>query len=108
MSNSPLPYYPTNPDNPFAPTRCEKCGHILTIGMFPFCPHAKYGGDVIGDEIDVWVKHGLCHEDGSPRRFRSLSELKREAYAQGYSVGGDTPKVNPIIREERNRRGIKY
>lgn len=34
---------------------------------------------VIGDEIDVEVRHGLCWPDGSPRRFRSREEMNRVA-----------------------------
>lgn len=31
---------------------------------------------IIGDEIDVTIRNGLCHADGTPRRFRSRAELK--------------------------------
>lgn len=34
---------------------------------------------VIGDEIDVTISNGLCHADGTPRRFRSRQELARAA-----------------------------
>lgn len=40
---------------------------------------------VIGDEIDVEIKHGLCWPDGTPRRFRSRSELKRVERQSGWS-----------------------
>jgi hypothetical protein len=42
-------------------------------------------GGVIGDEIDVTIKHGLCHPDGTPRRFRSRAELRREEQRTGWS-----------------------
>ena len=38
---------------------------------------------VIGDEIDVWVKHGLCHDDGSPRHFTSRAEMAQVAGSKG-------------------------
>jgi hypothetical protein len=38
---------------------------------------------VIGDEIDVTIPHGLCYDDGTPRRFRSRSELKAAERAKG-------------------------
>lgn len=38
----------------------------------------------IGDEIDVEIKHGLCHADGSPRRFRSREALEKAAKEAGY------------------------
>jgi hypothetical protein len=34
---------------------------------------------VIGDEIDITIRHGLCSEDGTPRRYTSKSEIAREA-----------------------------
>jgi hypothetical protein len=62
---------------------CDKCQHDIQIGEFPFCPHDKQANSVIGDEIDVSIKHGLCHPDGSPRRFTSRAELKREEKRRG-------------------------
>ena len=40
---------------------------------------------VIGDEIDVWVKNALCNSDGTPRRYRSRQELRREEQRRGYT-----------------------
>lgn len=40
---------------------------------------------VIGDEIDIMVPHGLCNADGSPRRYRSRSELYRDMRNHGWS-----------------------
>ncbi len=64
-------------------TTCDKCGVELHIGDFPFCPHGRGTGLAIGDECDVLVRHGLCHEDGTPRRFRSKAEMKRVADSKG-------------------------
>lgn len=43
------------------------------------------GSHVIGDEIPggVEIRHGLCNEDGSPRRYYSKSEMAREASRRG-------------------------
>lgn len=38
---------------------------------------------VVGDEIDIWVRHGLCNPDGSPRRFRSRKEMAAVAKERG-------------------------
>jgi hypothetical protein len=56
--------------------------------MFPFCggdptKHQPYGGTAIGDECDIEIKHGLCNEDGTPRRYRSKAEIAREATRRG-------------------------
>jgi hypothetical protein len=56
---------------------CERCGHALTIGDFPFCPHGRALPMVIDDQIE-----------GGPRFFETMdhdapwiatkSDLKRE------------------------------
>lgn len=38
---------------------------------------------VIGDECDIWMKNGLCNEDGSPRRYTSKAEIAQEARRRG-------------------------
>ena len=40
---------------------------------------------VIGDDIPggVEIRHGICNEDGSPRRYYSKSEIRRAAAAKG-------------------------
>lgn len=40
---------------------------------------------VIQDSIEggVYIRHGICNEDGSPRRYDSHSDMKREAKARG-------------------------
>jgi len=38
---------------------------------------------VVGDECDVTMQHGLCNADGSPRRYTSKSEMRREAEKRG-------------------------
>lgn len=57
-------------------TTCE-CGGQLENLYRP--------GHVIGDEIDVEIKHALCWPNGSPRRFRSRQELARVAREHGYT-----------------------
>ena len=42
--------------------------------------------NVIGDDIPggIEIKHGICHEDGTPRRYYSKSEMAREAKRRGW------------------------
>lgn len=42
-------------------------------------------GGVKDDSIPggLWIKHGLCNPDGSPRRFDSYSEIARVAKEKG-------------------------
>jgi hypothetical protein len=93
---------------PLYDMKCGTCGREL-IDVFAkveerqrLCgaPVQAYGGEVpcpgimervwmtkpptvIGDEIDIEIKHGLCNEDGSPRRYTSKSEIAREAKRRG-------------------------
>lgn len=41
------------------------------------------GASVIGDQVDVWIRNGLCHADGSPRHFTSRAEIARVAKEKG-------------------------
>jgi hypothetical protein len=40
---------------------------------------------VIGDDIPggVWIRHGICNEDGTPRKYYSKSEMAAEAKRRG-------------------------
>lgn len=52
-------------------------------GQFEKAPLAV--SDSIRGGIDI--RHGLCNDDGSPKRFYSKSEIKREAAQKGLSWG---------------------
>lgn len=71
-------------------TICPKCQRELSVGDYPFCKGewsdheaGRYG--VISDEIPggIAIRHGLCNEDGSPRRYYSKSEIAAEAKRRG-------------------------
>lgn len=83
--------------------KCEKCGKSLIIGSFPFCPHEKSYASAHVDECDVWIRHGICNPDGSPKRYRSKSEMKKAAFEAGLTQGGDTPKINQRVLEKEQR-----
>lgn len=53
---------------------CGECPGILERAWLP-----GNSASVIGDEIDVTIKHGLCNPDGSPCRYRSRSVMNRVA-----------------------------
>jgi hypothetical protein len=62
---------------------CDKCGHEFAVGDFPFCKgnptdHKPGKANVIGDECDVWMRHGLCNADGSPRHYTSKEAIRRD------------------------------
>lgn len=59
-------------------SRPDCCGQSMERVFLP-----TNRGTVIGDEIDITVKNGLCHADGTPRRFRSRTELQKAEQAAG-------------------------
>lgn len=79
---------------------CDACGEVLLDRMEPMNgvadPSCGCGGvmrrgftqratTIIPDEIvgGVDIKHGLCYDDGTPRRFYSKSEIRAAAAAKG-------------------------
>jgi hypothetical protein len=69
---------------------CEKCGHDIQIGDYPFCKgtvESHLGGhfSVIPDDIPggIEIRNGICWPDGSPRRYYSKSEMAKEAKRLG-------------------------
>lgn len=52
---------------------------------------------VIADSIPggVEIRHGICNDDGTPKRYYHKSEITRAAKEKGlYQGGGDTYKPN--------------
>lgn len=97
---------------------CENCKqpalnvviHGTQLWCWP-CHNATKGevGEapgVIPDQIPggVEIKHGICNEDGTPRKFYSKSEMRRAAFQKGLFQGYDTPKVNPRLQEAAQER----
>lgn len=80
--------------------KCTSCGAITLDHWEPMtAPEVKCEGcegrtervllphtvNIISDDIPggYWVKHGLCNEDGSPRKYYSKSEMKAEGARRG-------------------------
>ena len=63
----------------------------LNLGERPPCPECGEAtetlwdktANVIGDECDIWIRHGICNEDGSPRHYTSKEEMRRETERRG-------------------------
>ncbi len=56
---------------------CPECGGVTEHVWIPGTRH------VIGDECDQTIANGLCNADGTPRRFTSKAEIKKEAKRRG-------------------------
>jgi hypothetical protein len=56
---------------------CARCRRPLERGHSAPAAHSdSYRGG-------IWIEHGLCHPDGTPRRYDSQSEIDREARKRG-------------------------
>jgi hypothetical protein len=61
------------------PVACKECGGPTERAWL------SKPATVIQDSIEggVFIRHGLCNPDGSPRKYYSKSEIAREAAARG-------------------------
>jgi hypothetical protein len=61
--------------------QCEKCGTVLSVGDYPFCPHPRGSQTVVGDDIPG----GQIFENGfaTPQKFYSHSEHRAALAALG-------------------------
>ena len=98
----------------FIDMRCDRCSHVEADRYIDVDNLPQHGGTgeapcggqfvrvlntesfgraagVIGDDIPggVLIKHGICNEDGSARRYYSKTEIRQAAAAKGLSWGGD-------------------
>jgi len=62
-------------------THCDVAdGPVMMQRAWLSAPNSVIGDDIPGG---VEVKHGICNEDGTPRRYYSKSEMRREAERRG-------------------------
>lgn len=83
-------------------TTCEKCGVIITPGMWPFCPHpVAESAMIIGDEIPG----GMVVENYGPHpiRFDSYSAMARYREAHGLQL---LEKFCPAPGTDKDPQGI--
>ena len=64
---------------------CEKCGHTLQVGDYPFCEkdggHLPGGNSVVGDDIPGGLV--IDHFSSTPMKFYSKSAIAAEAKRRG-------------------------
>ena len=81
-------------------TICPGCGDVHTdvwidtdTPRFPLCAqcqvsHERHRSASAAPHSDsyrggIWIEHGLCNADGTPRRYDSQREMDREAKRRG-------------------------
>jgi hypothetical protein len=59
--------------------QCSECGKATKRAWLTKV------NSVIQDSIEggIWIRHGLCNPDGSPRRYYSHTEIRKEAERRG-------------------------
>lgn len=77
----------------------EQIDVYLRVGERPPCPECgestetlwRNPNNIIADDIPggIWIYHGVCNEDGTPRKYYSKSEILKEAKRRG---------LEPIVR----------
>lgn len=72
------------------PLTCPDCKNEAALNE----PRINSAHGIVTDGIPggIMIRHGLCNADGSPRRYDSITDIKREANKRGLIIGGDTPK----------------
>ena len=72
------------------PASCPTCGAETEPSETPPAQAASvHPDDIPGGML---IHHGICHADGSPRRFDSKSAIRAAAAAKGWTINGETPK----------------
>jgi hypothetical protein len=98
---------PLNAPRPLCNADAGEVGgiHMQCLGRMqrvwlPGCP-----ASVIGDETDVWIKHGLCHEDGSPQHFTSKAAIAKEAERRGMT---NYVVHQPLRSSDKNPNTVRW
>lgn len=70
---------------------------LLPIGSRPPCPDCGEPTEMLWDKANsvvadgipggLWIEHGLCNADGSPKRYDYKSDIARDAKAKGLHWG---------------------
>lgn len=82
--------------------QCQKCGHTLSIGEFPFCPHELGHNAVFPDDLPG----GLVMEHVEPgRKVYSRSELKKVLASKGWMLDDHKTEKEfaKVLKESREK-----
>lgn len=74
---------------------CTECGEPMRRGIYTSAKTNAVKADSIPGGL--WIRNGLCNADGSPRRYDSFTEIRREAEKRGL--------VNKVVHQPDPRSG---
>lgn len=52
------------------------CGTLVTRVFLPSGASSVHGDDIPGG---IWIRNGICHDDGSPKRYDTYSSMRKAA-----------------------------
>lgn len=56
----------------------------------------------------IYIRHGLCHADGTPRRFDSKTDIRKAAAKKGLTWGYDSTEHIPARGTDKNPNTAKW
>lgn len=59
---------------------CKDCGEVAKRVLLPGRVNSVAADEIPGG---IWIRHGLCNPDGSPRKYYSKSEIAAECKRRG-------------------------
>ena len=67
-------------------------------------------GMVIPDDIPggIEIRHGVCNDDGTPKRYYSRTDIRKAAKAKGMIWGGDEARHIPLPGSDRNPNTTRW
>jgi len=87
---------------------CDRCYRPADTGAhgYGLCPlePRRFGLAVRPDDIPggLWIEHGLCNADGTPRRYDSRSAIARECQVRGLVPWTE------VYEERRTKEGKEH
>lgn len=65
--------------NHMEPVLCQECGQPTERTWFQH-PAAVIADDIVGG---VWIRHGICNPDGTPKKYWTKSDIREAAKKKG-------------------------
>lgn len=91
------------------PVSCSQCPDLRSVWGWSnelplLCPHCNSATTIVEHQHEapmiamdsipggIMIRHGICNPDGTPKRYDSMSDIKRACNKAGVTIHGDTPK----------------